>query len=616
MKRFSILFLLILTLLCVGAPIIMAGKKQTDSPSEADIRKAQYVYMEAAAAAVDGRYDDCVMLLSHAASLNPNDANIRGDLASYLIVLPTVDSAGTMNALEDLRIRFKSDPLQKSYADEYISYASRLRRRDDVIEAWRIIDSLSSDRSDTKLYLANELGRRGREGDIEEAKTILEGLAAVLPSDQTVAQHRISLANTQGDTAAMYRIMEDFYRAAPTNPENLVLLSLWHAGLEDADNSLRFLHLADSLSPDDGRVHMAGTQVAYALGDSVALDREVFAVLESANLEFEQKMELLVGYVANLYEDPHQRNRITTMFSKIQETNPGEAQVHFYYGAYLEEIDSFSDAAEQFRYSVDLDPTVEQAWYELVKNLGFSDDNENVISVSSEAHRRFPSNYYFPMMSSLALMDLDRNEEALAQLDSALTIGTESNPVMSHIYTIKGDLLSKMDQLDSALVAYNNAIEFNAENMMALNNAAYFMALADRDLDRAEVYASLACGQEPENSTFLDTFAWVMFKKREYRRAKEYIDRTLSAFLNEISKQENGDNQDPELEIPVSIQEFDIDRDLTKIDSADVLEHAGDIYFMNGDHREAIRFWEAALRHDPDNELLRRKVSHRTYFFE
>lgn len=616
MKRITIIFLLLVSLLYVGTPILTAARKQTETPSEADIRKAQYIFMEAGSAAADGRYDDCLMLLSHAAALDPTDPNIRGELASYLIILPTVDSAGTMNALEDLRLRFLNNPLQKTNADEYINYAGRLRRSDDVIEAWRIIDSLSSDRSDTKLYLARELGRRGNEGDIEEAKTILDGLAALLPSDQTIVQQRVSLANHRNDTAAMYSILEDFYDAAPTNTENLVLLSIFYSQLQNPERALHFLHLADSLSPDDGRVHLAGTSVAYALGDSVALDREVFAVLESPNLEFENKMELLVSYVANLYEDPNQRNRILSMFSKIQETNPGEAQVHFYYGAYLEEIDSIRDAIEQYRFSVDLDPTQEQAWFELVKNLARVENSEEVIQQSALAHHRFPSNHYFSLVGAGALMELERNEEALAVVDSALAIGSDNNTILSHLYTVRADIFHKLGNLDSTLASYNKAIEFNAENLMALNNAAYFMAVGERDLDRAEVYASLACGEEPENSTFLDTFAWIMFKKREYCRAKEYIDRTLSAYLNEQASGEEDNETEAESTVPTSPLEFDIDRDLTKIDTADVLEHAGDIYFMNGDHHSAVRFWEAAFRLDPDNELLQRKVTHRTYFFE
>ncbi|MDE7375980.1 MAG: tetratricopeptide repeat protein, partial [Muribaculaceae bacterium] len=56
----------------------------------------------------------------------------------------------------------------------------------------------------------------------------------------------------------------------------------------------------------------------------------------------------------------------------------------------------------------------------------------------------------------------------------------------------------------------------------------------------------------------------------------------------------------------------------TEIDlepSADVLEHAGDIYFMDGAPDKALEFWKRALALDPDNDCLARKVKHKTYFY-
>ena len=50
--------------------------------------------------------------------------------------------------------------------------------------------------------------------------------------------------------------------------------------------------------------------------------------------------------------------------------------------------------------------------------------------------------------------------------------------------------------------------------------------------------------------------------------------------------------------------------------SEELCHHAGDIYFMNGDPKKAVEYWEKALDFEPDNELLKRKVKHKTYFYE
>ncbi|MDE5692829.1 MAG: tetratricopeptide repeat protein, partial [Duncaniella sp.] len=50
--------------------------------------------------------------------------------------------------------------------------------------------------------------------------------------------------------------------------------------------------------------------------------------------------------------------------------------------------------------------------------------------------------------------------------------------------------------------------------------------------------------------------------------------------------------------------------------SAAVLEHAGAIYFMDGEPDKAIDFWKEALKLAPDNELLQRKVKNKSYYFK
>lgn len=107
---------------------------------------------------------------------------------------------------------------------------------------------------------------------------------------------------------------------------------------------------------------------------------------------------------------------------------------------------------------------------------------------------------------------------------------------------------------------------------------------------------------EPENSTFLDTYAWVMFKKRDYQRAKELIDQALSICLrNEDGEESVTDENAEESENAIS---------------AEIYDHAGDIYFMSGNPAEAVEFWGKALELDPDNERIRRKHTNRAYFYE
>ena len=92
-----------------------------------------------------------------------------------------------------------------------------------------------------------------------------------------------------------------------------------------------------------------------------------------------------------------------------------------------------------------------------------------------------------------------------------------------------------------------------------------------------------ALKERPDEPTWLDTYAWIMFKKKNYVEAKAYIEKALA---------------DEEEE------------------SAELYHHAGDILFRNSDIDKALEYWEKALKLEPDNNMLKQKVKNKTYFFK
>ena len=95
--------------------------------------------------------------------------------------------------------------------------------------------------------------------------------------------------------------------------------------------------------------------------------------------------------------------------------------------------------------------------------------------------------------------------------------------------------------------------------------------------------SAITIKEQPENGTYLDTYAWVFFKKREYNLALMYIEKAINCY----------DDPSPEL-----------------------FEHYGDILFMNQQPEKALEQWQKALELNPDSDLLKRKVENKTYFYE
>jgi len=99
----------ILALLLAAGTLLSFAAKPT-AGTDADKRKAEYLFLEAANAYTEARYDDYFMLLRHAAALDPEDAFIEGALAEMKLANRASDSLTMEEAYRDLERRWLANP--------------------------------------------------------------------------------------------------------------------------------------------------------------------------------------------------------------------------------------------------------------------------------------------------------------------------------------------------------------------------------------------------------------------------------------------------------------------------------------------------------------------------
>ncbi len=591
----------ILTLLIAAGTLLSFAAKPA-ATTDADRRKAEYLFLEAANAYTEARYDDYFMLLNRAAALDPSDPFIAGALAEIKLANSTSDSLTMEGAYRDLERRWLANPSDENNATVFASVAKSAGRIDDVIYVWETLDSLLPDRTDPAMNLASALVARGSTkpdtSDINRALEIYNRLEKGLKGNVQLISRKINALAAKSDTARIVAELKKLYADAPADIQAALFIGTVYHSLSMPDSAMRFFDRACEIDSTNGLVYLTRASFFQTRGDSAAYDREVFRALESPELEFAPKFELLSDYVIKLYADSTLRPRIDHMFEVLQEVNPGEGVLHAFYGDYKATIGDLAGAAEQYSYSIDLEPDNEQTWQNLTGIYGQLEELEKMAETAQKATHRFADTPYFPLSAAAALSQLKRTDEALLTLDTIDMSRTDDN-VRSLVYGTKGDILYSVGMPDSAFADYRRAIELNPQNYMAMNNAAYFMSERGTDLTTAELYASIATAADPENVTYLDTQAWVYFKKKEYKKAREIMDKVLQLSGITPSDSVMTENANPE-----------------NVPSAEIYDHAGDIYFMTGDHNEAVEFWKEALNLAPDNEAIKKKVTHRTYFFE
>jgi len=265
---------------------------------------------------------------------------------------------------------------------------------------------------------------------------------------------------------------------------------------------------------------------------------------------------------------------------------------------------NYAKAAAYFQMVIDLDLKNRIGW--IFKGFVLSDADS---LESAERHYRESLNYlpedpFLLTFHGISLQRLNRDEDAVTQLEKAIRIDSTSvNSLVS-----LGISLHRLHRSEEALIPLEQAVELEQNNYTALNtlgmiydelkiyekcdslyiralrlfpedplflnNYAYSLAERSEKLEYALELSKKAIAADPENDAYQDTIGWIYYRLGMYDLALIHIKKSVE----------------------------------NRQDSAVVIEHLGDVYLKLGDLKEAKSQWERALEIDKDNERLKLKI--------
>ncbi|MCM1110762.1 MAG: tetratricopeptide repeat protein [Clostridium sp.] len=575
--------LLLMTLILVVVPQLFGGGKvkKSNNGVEADARKADYIYFEAKRQNLQSHTDSYFDLMDYARALNPDDKLLGMELGLYYAHLDTVNPSKGIDLMEEYVMSAPED-MYNAYV--YAQLASRSGNPARALEAWRLLHERFPSRLPLTQKYAQALMSTRDSSNIVMAIELYDTLELRGADPIDVISSRALAKINLGDSAG---VRSEVSRLIGRNPRSAIYNIFGgqiYQSLLDSDSAIVFYNRAVELDPNNGMAYYARANFYNEANDSVAFDREVFNALRQDDLETDVKLALMRDYVIKLAADSTQRPRITELFEILAAQHPHEPEILNLYTDYLISTSNYPAAAEQLGYSLDLNPDNQHGWIVLSSLLLQSDEFAAAADAASRGLKYFPGDMDLTQLEITGLINNDDLDGATSLLDRTIaSADTTDVETMSELWSMRGDILYKKELLDSAMISYEKALDYNPVNYLAMNNAAYYLACSGGDLDRALELIEIAVTGRQEDATTLDTYAWVLFKRKEYQKAREIIDRVLEI------------EEDP---------------------SEELLEHAGDIYFWDSEPDEALKFWKRALEKDPDNGLLKRKVEHKTYFFK
>lgn len=576
------------------------------SPRSAERGKARYYYLEGARLKAMGRMAEAYENFKKSYLTDPTYADAAQEYGVTRLLLPS-DSLRTKDQIA------KSLGMLRSYVDQYPadvygvrSYAYFAQQLDTVAEAIRVferLDSLSPSVSFELVNLADLYMEADRKSDALSALVRFETAEGKSPQ---LSMKKMSIMLATGDTLAAVNEADELIATNPREPYFHILKGNLYEVIGDNDSVLAAYKRAEAVNPDSGPAKLSLATFYKNIGDSVSYDQKVYEALLSEDFEMEDKLSLLGEYLQTLLEDQSDTARGDHLFDVLMDQYPHEPSVLDLAARYSGAKEDYEDAIEQIGYAIDLDPSNPMYWQQLMSYQIAADKGEDAMETFDRASDHIAITDQMRLMYGSAASIAKKYDEAERIFGDLIHYYSEDLPLketitddtplksmnyetlmrLSSIYSVLGDTYYNAGQLEDAYTAYDNALLFNPENPLTLNNYAYFLSENNGDLERAETMARKAVELSPDNETYLDTMAWVLFKKKEYKEALEFQEKAISM------AEEKGET------------------------AAEFYNHLGDILFMNHEPEKALENWKKALELEPDNALLKKKVTHKTFFFE
>ncbi len=191
------------------------------------------------------------------------------------------------------------------------------------------------------------------------------------------------------------------------------------------------------------------------------------------------------------------------------------------------------------------------------------------VEIFNEHGRKFPEDFRFPYFSGIGYIELGMIDSAYEATKLAFSIDSNQTEVLIQLAYLE----DYMGNHEKAFQHYESVLEIEPGNLMALNNFAYALAINGGSLERSLEMSRKVIETDNNTSAFLDTYGWILHLMGKSVEALPYLERAA-----------------------------DLDNE-----NAEVFEHLGDIYLIEGQRMKASEAWEKSLELDPSNEALRQK---------
>ena len=557
-----------------------AEKEVLDTISANDKKRYDYFFLEAIRQQGKGKNNEAFELLEHARSIRPNAAEVYY-YQSMLYAQMQQDSM----AQACLEKAVALNPDNQTYAEQLAQYYIANKDYDSATEAYEQLFAHNHDNTDALRVL---IQLYQQQQNYPKMLSTLNRLELEEGESEQFALSKMRVYEMMGDKKAAYNALKTLSDQHPLDMTYKTMLGNWL--MQNKRDKEAYKLFVDVLKEEPDNAYAESSLYDYynAVGQEEEAHKMLDRILMGKNVDVDTKLVMVRSFIQDNESKGGDSTKVLALFDKVLDVPKPAGEIAELRAAYMNlkkmPVDSVNNA---YRKVLDIAPDNASARLQLVQNLWNDKKYDEVISMTEQAQEYNPDEMVFYYFGGMAQYQKGNENATLSTFRKALgQINEKSVPALvSDLYMIMGDILHKKGEEKEAFAAYDSCLQWKDDNIPGLNNYAYYLSETNEDLQKAERMSYKTIKAEPKSSTYLDTYAWILFKEERYNEAKIYIDQAK--------------------------------QNLDSLDSnATIFEHIADIYSMNGMVEEAMKYWQMAYDAGNKTDGIDLKMKNKRYMTE
>lgn len=587
----SVLFLLLSIFMvgCGSTGRLMSVRKAnalSDEAIEAK-RRFDYYYVEAVKQKVLGNHDAAYDLLQHCRELNPNAGEVLYELGLYAIYMNEREEG--VRLLQDAS---SLEPGNIWYLETLASYYLSRSEVEQALPCLEKMAEINPNRSDILGQLVNLYQERL---EYQKAIDALNRIETLEGRDVRISLQKFQMYIELKNEDKAFQELEQLAADHPNDLSYRVLIASQYMLLGHMDKAKIVFDEVARIDPDNTSLRFAILDYYKQTKNDSLYQTCLDSLLYGERTDEATRVRVMRSFIIEQENAKADTSVVMHVFRRILDRPQTDLNMLQLYASYLD-LKKVSPEllADAFYRILALEPDNKGALLQLlqinIRSLNFAE----ISRLCRIGTTHYPDELPFYYYQGLADYQTDQEDAAIAAFEAGVRrIKSDSDAeIVSDMFSILGDLYHDQGRNTEAYAVYDSSLVYNPNNLGCLNNYAYFLSLDKKDLDKAEEMSYKTIQAEPDNITYLDTYAWILFIKGKYTEARLYIDKVLE-YAEETSDADSGG-----------------DRKL----SGGVLEHAGDIYCQCGEIDQALVYWKKAKELGGTTDLLDKKIRNRKYY--